>query len=457
MPTDAITMDGIQSQIDTMKADVDTEWLILCGAIVFFMQAGFAMLESGSVRTKNTQNILFKNLVDAVIGTLGWWLVGFGFAFGDDTDGPFIGLSSFALHNYSNYAFWFFQWAFAATTATIVSGSVAERCHLHSYFIYCLIQTLWIYPVVVHWVWDDQGWLCSWGNNLLFGTGFLDFAGSGVVHTVGGVAGLMGALFLGPRIGRFDNDETEDDEFAPSSINFCGLGTLILWFGWYGFNCGSTLGVHGQMTTASLVAVTTTIAASTSCLSTAVMSRIFDKHFDVSLSFNGVLAGLVSITAGCAVMQPWAALVTGLLGGVVYYGFHKMLIALKVDDPLDASSVHGACGVWGVLAVGFFSDSALSGVDSRGYLIAAQLVGILCIVGWTAVNSAIVFAILKYTPIGLRVTTGHEGLGMDFTEHMKMRSDMDTSMEMSKPKKSNDEKAGTSQENDSPNESDTMV
>jgi len=447
--TDALTLDSVNAELTLLKNDVNTEWQILCGAIVFFMQAGFAMLESGTVREKNTHNILFKNMTDAVIGTLGWWLIGYAFAFGDENDGGFIGLASFALHKTDNFSFWFFQWAFAATTATIVSGSVAERCHLHSYFIYCLLQTIWIYPVVVHWVWDDQGWLCAWGPNLLFGTGFLDFAGSGVVHTVGGVAGFVGAVMLGPRIGRFSDDpEKEREEFEPSSITFCGLGTLILWFGWYGFNCGSTLGVSGQMATASLVATTTTIAASTGCLTTALMSRIFDSHFDVSLTFNGILAGLVAITAGCNCMQPWAAFVTGLIGGMVYYGFHRLLLALKIDDPLDASSVHGACGIWGVLAVGFFSDPALSGVESRGYLIASQVVGILTIVSWTALNSLLVFIVLKYT-VGIRVESADEIAGLDASEHTNL-------VEMSKISKKSARKPKGSEDIDSEPE-DSMI
>jgi Amt family ammonium transporter len=316
----------LQYDINETKRDLDISWLIICGAMVFFMQAGFAMLEAGIVQPKNMANILFKNMVDCSIAAICFWLVGFGFAYGTDTTG-FIGRSLFVTTHIYNGAGvgsgpyapandsdgwekWFFQWAFSGACATIVAGSVAERCRTEAYFMYSIVLTSVIYPVVVHWGWG-AGWLSAWGafpdenGNFrpLFryteaSNGMIDFAGSGIVHMVGGFAGLMGAVVVGPRIGRFMPDGT-CVEFTQGNKALQALGTFILWFGWYGFNCGSTLKLSGgSAQVAAKVAFTTTISPSCACLITVIYSKLFLNRYDISLSLNGILAGLVSITAG---------------------------------------------------------------------------------------------------------------------------------------------------------------
>ena len=312
--------------------------------------------------------------------------------------------------------------AFAATAATIVSGSVAERCRLSAYFFYSTFLTILVYPVVVHWVWDSEGWLCAWGSNTsISNNGMIDFAGSGVVHMVGGFSGLMGAMAIGPRKGRFD--EGGEDKYKPHNVLVAALGVCILWFGWYGFNCGSTLVIaDGASAIASKVAVTTTLAAAATTCS--MYSRILYGHFDLMLSLNGVLAGLVSITAPCPVVDPWAAIVIGIIGAFVFIGASALLKKLKIDDPLDAFPIHGACGFWGVIAVGIFATDAnvawsygnVNDDVSTMKQLGVQLVAGLAIAGWTIVTSGALFFGLKLLGI-LRVSEEDEEEGLDKSEH----------------------------------------
>eukprot|EP01031_Cornospumella_fuschlensis_P042148 gene42148-51466_t len=283
----------LQQQVDLTTQGANDMWLIISATFVFFMQAGFALLEAGSVRSKNTINILFKNVMDAAIGAIVFWLLGYGFAFGTDKGG-FIGTSLFALDDRQfeatnddavtnlKFAFWFFQWAFSATAATIVSGSVAERCKLEAYFIYTAFISMFIYPVIAHWAWGT-GWLSAFGDpkDFLFrgveSNNFVDFAGSGVVHMVGGFSGLMGAIVVGPRKGRFNADGSVND-LAGHNLTYVVLGTILLWVGWYGFNPGSTLAIVGVSTLAGKVAVTTTIAAAAAGVSAVVFQAIFNNR-----------------------------------------------------------------------------------------------------------------------------------------------------------------------------------
>jgi len=379
---------------------------------------------------------LYKNLMDACVGAMAFWLLGYGFAYGNADDNKFIGTANFALSEETNeggtYHSFFFQWAFSATAATIVSGSVAERCRLESYFIYSIFLTVFVYPVVVHWVWDTEGWLCAWGTGKVFSgvdegpggsNGLIDFAGSGVVHMVGGFSGLMGAIALGPRTGRFEPGNEE--KFAPHNTLIAALGVVILWYGWYGFNAGSTLLVaNGASSVAAKVCVTTTIAAAASACSCTIYSHFMLHRFDLMLSLNGALAGLVSITAGCSVVDPWAAAVIGILGSFVFIAFSALLKKLKIDDPLDAFPMHGMCGFWGVLAVGIFgTDDNVkfaygNDVDAiaRGEQFGVQFVGALAIAAWTVATAGGLFFVLKAAGI-LRVPLDIEAEGLDLSEH----------------------------------------
>lgn len=418
------------SPLATFASEVDVFYLMFAGCLVFFMQAGFSMLEAGCVSWKNTQNILYKNLMDACLGAFCFWALGYGFAYGGGEDAnPFIGTSNFFLMDESNeaasYQSFFFQWAFAATAATIVSGSVAERCSLPAYFIYSSILTIFVYPVVVHWVWSSAGWLSAFkSGEMIFELNMLDFAGSGVVHMVGGFSGLMGAIALGPRKGRFDAGG--DDKYRPHSCLAAALGVAILWFGWYGFNAGSTLGINGYSAIAAKVLVTTTLAAAFGALTCTIYSRIRQKNWDLMLSLNGVLAGLVSITANCCVVDPWHSAVIGVLGAMVYIGSSALLKKLKIDDPLDAFPIHGCCGFFGVIAVGIFGtdENVKFGYNlgdlptslSSGTQFGVQLAGALAIAAWTLGTSGLMFFVMKKLGV-LRVSDKFEEEGMDKSEH----------------------------------------
>eukprot|EP00189_Rhodosorus_marinus_P014086 CAMPEP_0184738036 /NCGR_PEP_ID=MMETSP0315-20130426/777_1 /TAXON_ID=101924 /ORGANISM="Rhodosorus marinus, Strain UTEX LB 2760" /LENGTH=480 /DNA_ID=CAMNT_0027205571 /DNA_START=159 /DNA_END=1601 /DNA_ORIENTATION=- len=423
-------------------------FVLFSGYLVFMMQNGFAMLTAGSVRTKNTKNVLLKNLLDACVGAMGYWIFGYAFAYGNpinpDTGeaevNPFIGHTYFALADLPETEFvsFFFQWTFAATAATIVSGSVAERTSFYAYLGYALFLTSFVYPVVSHWVWGG-GWLST-----LFDVGVIDFAGCSVVHMVGGVAGLVGAILVGPRMGRFDA-EGNVVPMPGHSATLCTLGTFILWFGWYGFNPGSTLGISGtgSTITAQRCAVTTTLAAAAAGLVVLIIVKIRDHIFDLISVLNGVLAGLVSITAVCYGAEPYAAVVIGAIGGCLYLLGGWALIKLKIDDPLEAFPIHGVCGAWGCFAVGLFSTpwgqvNAGLGVDEvdgvtvvkhtgafyinpdtggrSGTLLGANCIAILVIAGWTAVLIGALFMIFKFAGI-LRISPEIEILGNDVSKH----------------------------------------
>ena len=335
-----------------VTSSMDTMWLLLCAALVFFMQAGFALVEVGSVSLKNTRNILVKNLSIACIAGISFWLFGFGFAYGEGNS--FIGGNNFALSSVDahtkgySYAFFTFQFAFAATAANIVSGAVAERCKMSAYFICSTGLITFVYPIAVHWVWSAEGWASATrdADSRLFGVGSIDFAGCTVVHVIGGMTALTAATLLGPRYNRFQSGSIV--VLPQQSITNQTVGTLLLWFGWYGFNCGSTLTIaDGMNDVAGLAAVTTTISAASAALTATILGWILSGTVDVTRMNNGALAGLVSVTAGANVMTPFTSCVTGVIGGLVYVGADLTLDRLKIDDVVSASPVHLFCGSWG--------------------------------------------------------------------------------------------------------------
>ena len=418
------------AQIEDLIAAIDTAWLLIAAFLVFLMQAGFAMLEAGFVRSKNVANILMKNILDVSAGAIAFYAIGWGLAYGVSggaTNG-FLGTGHFFLVGFDDWASWIFQFAFAATAATIVSGAMAERTAFRAYLFYSVFITAIIYPVVVHWAWDGNGWLTAFTDNPIGTNGYLDFAGSGVVHMVGGFAGLMGAIIVGPRIGKYGRDGSINP-IPGHSISLAALGVFILWFGWYGFNPGSTLGLTGGFAAlAAKVAVNTTLAAGAGAVCCAFLSRGRSPHFDIGLTLNGALGGLVAITAPCAVVDPWAAIVIGAIAAPVVILGIEGLDRLKIDDPVGAVSVHAFNGVWGVMAVGLFASQdgiaqAYVASDKYGLLLGGgveqlgiQALGVLAIAGWTVVASGIMFAIIKYT-IGLRVSPEEEERGLDLSEH----------------------------------------
>jgi Amt family ammonium transporter len=425
---------------------MDEMWQLVAAMMVFLMQAGFAMLEAGHATNNNSLNIMFKNVCNACISAFAFWLIGYGFAFGESKNG-FIGTKGFALSDDAfvfnddqevgnlNYQTWFFQWAFLCTAATIVYGSVSGRTKIDAYFIYTFALSVFIYPIIVCWCWGD-GWLSPFpegkysdGDFIIGGkrsNNYIDFAGSGVVHLVGGIAGLIGAIVVGPRLGRFNEDGTVNQLKGEDKFMTL-LGTLILWIGWYGFNAGSTLCVYGSCAKiASKVAVNTTLGAASSGMTMILYQKIFQEKYSLDNVGKAILAGLVSITASCAVVDPWACLVQGIIGCIVYILASRALLHFQIDDPLDAAPIHGACGMWGVIAVGIFgTDTNASAVGyyasnnqeepfTSGRQFAVQLVGLICITAWTVVTCSILFYGIDKA-IGMRISQEEE-LGVDLSE-----------------------------------------
>ncbi|GMO37906.1 MAG: ammonium transporter [Termitinemataceae bacterium] len=413
----------------TVEDALDMVWLFLGAALVFIMQAGFALLETGLTRAKNATNIAMKNLLDFCLGAVFYWAIGYGFMYGADHLGGLIGASDFfhgpmALDGGSAgfYKTWFFQVVFAATAATIVSGAMAERTQFKSYLIYTCFISAFIYPVSGHWIWSGDGWLAQMG--------FHDFAGSTVVHSVGGWAALMGALVVGPRIGKYTklpDGKIIVKAFPGHSMPLALLGVLLLWFGWYGFNGASTgtaVGVGGIWTGANLarICVTTTLAAATGTVGALATSWVLFKKPDASMTMNGALAGLVAITAPCAVVSPSASLAIGLIAGVlVVFAVEFIDKVLRIDDPVGASSVHLVNGIFGTLAVGIWANAPEDGVVGLLHGGGLNQLGIQCIgvaaVGlWAGLLSLVLFLVIKATT-GLRVTHKEELQGLDLSEH----------------------------------------
>jgi Amt family ammonium transporter len=394
---------------------LNTVWVLITAVLVFFMQTGFALVETGFTRTKNTTNILFKNLIDFCIGSVVFWIIGYGLMYGNGSGfiGKFEWFSKIdhgASVGLPNMAFFFFQLVFAATASTIVSGAMAERTKFKAYLIYSLVISAIIYPVSGHWVWGG-GWLSA------METPFHDFAGSTVVHSVGGWIALIGAAFLGPRRGKYKNGKAM--AIPGHSLTLAALGVFILWVGWFGFNPGSTLGLSNPDLVANIF-VTTNGAAAAGGIATLATTWLRYGKPTFSMTLNGVLAGLVAITAGCDVVTPGGAIIIGLIAGVlVVFAVEFFDKIIKIDDPVGAISVHGVCGAFGTLMVGFFSNNP----DSLGILyggnaqvLLSQLIGVVTVGGWAILCAVILFSLLKYT-IGIRVTAKEEEIGLDFFEH----------------------------------------
>mmetsp|Transcript_3469 Transcript_3469/g.12328 ORF Transcript_3469/g.12328 Transcript_3469/m.12328 type:complete len:481 (-) Transcript_3469:56-1498(-) len=414
-------------------------FILVSAYLVFFMQTGFAMLCAGSVRTKNTMNILIKNVLDACAGALAYYVTGWAFAYGASANG-FIGHSNFALAGIDktgsfDWSLYLFQWAFAAATATIVSGSVAERTQFGAYLGYSIFLTAFVYPVISHWGWSSEGWLSAFRGDyggLLFNCGYIDFAGSGIVHMTGGLAGLAGAYFVGPRMGRYDEDG-KPVEIRGHSASLVVLGTFVLWVGWYGFNPGSALAISnpGYANIASRTAVTTTLSAASGGMVTLVYLYFRHHIYDLIAVCNGILGGLVGITAGCSVVEPWAAIIIGGIAAMIIQGVDFVLNKLQIDDPLQAVHIHGFCGMWGVFVVGIMATekyvNQVYGTDSRGNyyglfyggggnLLACQLVGIFAIAGWTlGLLGPFFFFMNKFG--FLRCSAEVEQIGLDVSKH----------------------------------------
>lgn len=393
---------------------VDVIWTLLAAALVFFMQAGFAMVETGFTRAKNAGNIIMKNLMDFALGSLVFWVLGFGIMFGASQAG-IIGMPSFfstgdgVVPSLPGPVFLIFQTVFCATAATIVSGAMAERTKFISYCIYSVVISALIYPVSGHWIWGG-GWLSQ--------LGFHDFAGSTAVHLVGGIAAFIGALLLGPRIGKYDKDG-KPKAIPGHSLTLGALGVFILWFGWFGFNPGSTVSATGDDTLVKMgsIFVTTNLAAAAAATVTMIITWVRFKKPDVSMTLNGALGGLVAITAGCDAVSPAGAVAIGAIAAVVIvFGIEFIDKVLKVDDPVGAIGVHGLCGATGTILVGVFAtDGGLLYGGGLKY-VGIQALGVLAVAAWVAITMLIVFNIIKKT-VGLRVSREEEIAGLDMEEH----------------------------------------
>ena len=482
-------MQDLHQVDDSIARAADNLWLLLCGSTLMFMHIGFAMVESGTCRARNAsesrQNLqriflvvlsafwprvcarlpltvtaedaLIKNILSLCVGTLGWWSFGWGFAKGTLFQG-LLGTSGFFSSNLTStgpgqleikatlaceticptsLALWFFNWAFCTTASTIVSGAVLERTKSSTYSVYTFLMSAFLYPPIVAWTWSG-GWLTN-----LFDVGYTDFAGSCIVHVAGGIGALVGAATLGPRLHRFDKPDT----YEPHNLPMVVLGTLFLWVGWYAFNTGSTVAMHdkGTAALAAQVAVNTVLAGSSGGTTLFLVRLATTKKYDVTGMCNGILAGVVSITAGCSNMHAGSALVVAATGGIVYAGFSSLLKKLKVDDPVDASSVHLACGVWGTLAATLFDwgsgldyyhgrygwacfpsissnglpPACLTGVVGTALIV--QLILILCVVVWIGLTSWVIFKILTAVA-GLRVREDTEETGLDAAVHAQSKA-----------------------------------
>lgn len=410
---------------EALELSINLVWVMLGAFFVFFMHAGFAMVEAGFTRSKNAVNILMKNILTISIGGIVYFVAGYAIMFGDSAGG-FIGTSGFALQGVDDIAFFVFQAMFAATCATIISGAVAERTNIMAYMGLVVVMTLFIYPVVGHWIWQGDGWLTA--------LGFVDFAGSTVVHLTGAVGALVVAAMVGPRIGKYT--KTVVNVIPGHSIPLGALGVFILWLGWYGFNGASTLAADPSLVPG--VIANTFLAASAGVIATAFYTRLRYGFIDGSLTLNGALAGLVSITAGAANLSIVGAIAAGAIGGVILVEAVRFIEhKLRVDDPVGAVAVHGVAGIWGTLAVGLF-DITGGGLLYTGSptLLGVQALGVAAVIVWTAGTVAIATSIIKVF-VPLRVTQEEEVEGLDIAEHGAYAYEMQDSFKgVSRPNES---------------------
>lgn len=400
-------------ELRALATNVDIGWTLVGAALVFFMQAGFAMVETGLTRAKNAGNIVMKNLMDFCIGTPIYWFIGFGIMFGG-TGALIGGLDLFSMKS-TDYTTMIFQTVFCATSATIVSGAMAERTKFSSYCIYSALISLFVYPISGHWIWGG-GWLAQ--------LGFHDFAGSTAVHMVGGVAAFVGAAILGPRIGKYDKNG-KPNAILGHSMTLAALGVFILWFCWFGFNGCSTVALSGDgATNAARIFYTTNLAAAMATATVLIITWVRYKKPDVSMTLNGSLAGLVAITAGCDTVTPVGAALIGVIAGfVVVFGIEFVDQKLKVDDPVGAVGVHGICGCLGTILTGLFAYYDFGNGEKLGlfygggiHFLGLQILGVVAVIAWVAVTMTIIFNVLKHT-IGLRASAVEEIEGLDIHEH----------------------------------------
>jgi len=395
--------------IQEIRISLDSVWVVVGGILVFFMQAGFALIESGSVRSKNTVNVLMKNYMDMCIGGLVFWLFGFGLMFGLNQTG-WVGLSHFmpdALDDW-HWNLLFFQMMFAATATTIASGAMAERIHFMAYVVSAIIVSGVIYPIFGSWAWGGlfggDGWLKA--------LGFIDFAGSTVVHSIGGWVALAGIIILGPRLGRFGR-KGQSHFLAGHNLPLVALGGFILWFAWFGFNAASTVSASVSI---GRIALNTHLAACAAAATYMILALIQSKAVLIRYTINASLAGLVAITAGCATMSPLYAVITGAFAGLLITFVPQLLEKMQLDDVLDAVAVHGVCGAWGTIAAGIFLESNPFNLN----VIGVQALGVGAAFIWGFGVAFIMFKVLDKVLGGLRVSQQHEQRGLDYTEHAEL-------------------------------------
>ena len=416
--------DATAGALGELATGLNTVWMLLAAMLVFFMQPGFALVEAGFTRVKNTANILMKNFVDFMFGSLLYWFIGFGLMFGA---GGFIGMPHF--FDLSFYdggglpteGFLVFQTVFCATAATIVSGAMAERTKFSMYLVYTIFISVLIYPVSGHWTWGG-GWLMNGeaGSFMMetFGTTFHDFAGSTIVHSVGGWIALVGAAILGPRIGKYGKDG-KPKAILGHSLTLGALGVFILWFCWFGFNGCSTVSATGDESLLSMsnIFVTTNLSAAVATVAVMIITWVRYKKPDVSMTLNGSLAGLVAVTAGCDMVNPFGAACIGLIAGfVVVFGIEFIDKKLKIDDPVGAIGVHGLCGATGTLLTGLFAVDGGVFYGGGFSFLGVQALGVVSVIAWVTVMMVIIYTLIKKT-IGLRVSPAEEIAGLDVTEH----------------------------------------
>lgn len=424
-PTGATTIDVDGDPAGAAIAAVNFTWVLIAAFLVFFMQVGFALLEAGSTRARNSGSVFMKNLMDFCMCGLAFWAFGFAIMFGGselasglDQGNPLVGLSGFFLAGAANdvgtMELWIFQMVFAATAATIVSGAMAERTKLNSYMAYSFLISAVIYPVFGHWMWGG-GWL----STLPFGAGAKDFAGSSVVHAVGGIAALVGALMVGPRKDKFVDGKPR--AIPGHNMGYVVIGTMILFFGWFGFNSGSTFAATDLRI--SVIATNTFLAGIAGALVAYYIQLSRTGRGDVAVTCSGLIGGLVAITAPCAYVAPWAAVVIGAIAGFLVIAVAEFLEnKFKLDDPVWAVACHGGCGIFGMLAVGIFADGTYGGVNGLvggdAQQLVSQLIAVVAVIAWTGVTSTIVFGMLK-SGMGLRVSEADEEAGVDASEFVQ--------------------------------------
>lgn len=407
--------------IATLQNNLDIIWIMIAAALVMFMQAGFTALESGVTRAKNSINVAMKNLLDFILAVLIFWFVGYGLMFGDSWGG-FLGTSLFALEGMTeakDYAIFVFQITFAGTAVTIVSGAIAERMRFSAYAIIAIVVIAIVYPISGHWIWASGGWLAE--------KGFVDFAGSTVVHSLGGWVGLAGAVTLGARIGRFDKDG-KPNKIQGQNLVMAVIGVLILWFGWFGFNGGSTLSGDGSI---ALIIANTMLAAAAGGISCFLTSLAFHNGtVSIEKMLNGVVAGLVGITAGCAVVEPVGAIFIGLLAGVIVFFSEELILhTFKIDDPVNVISAHGVAGAWGTIALAIFAPVENLPLKDTWAQLAVQFQGVLAVFVWGFSAGLVLFGLLKMFSF-LRVTEEAEEVGLNVHEHGASSGLLDTMQAM---------------------------